>query len=397
MDRMIQNFRSIMRGNRPVYLASRALVTSSFILGVLGIAMGSLQILGIYRASLHPIIMVSIAIPGVIVGVATLLIPAYISTPPWISMIPALLLSPALLAVSIVYIATWEHDLLLYIGIMISIISISVTSSCLYMLRSSRARGFQRVMNYLFTASLAVISSHTLTLPLGFLGLAPYYPSNRYWVMAPTIPVIFSVMMRTDIYMRRWYSEKSSRIAIIVSITALISGISANISIYTQWIYTQLFSDILMALSIYLSAILMLPISRGWAHIRVYEFLVKVALIWGLISSAIAIIIDLAPSLWFSAYLSEDLVLHSLALGFAGNIFLAYSRYLIPYSPFTAMARAVDLYVALLANTAIASRILHPILRSFTEPFLGISAGLLTLILLGVIIARLIKEGFLRK
>jgi hypothetical protein len=172
--------------------------------------------------------------------------------------------------------------------------------------------------------------------------------------MAPIISMIFSVMMRVDIYIRRWYREKSSRIAIIVSITALISGISANISIYTQWIYTQLFSDILMALSIYLSAILMLPISRGWAHIRVYEFLVKVALTWGLISSAIAIMIDLAPSLRFSAYLSEDLVLHSLALGFAGNIFLAYSRYLISYSLFTAMARAVDLYVALLANTNIA-------------------------------------------
>jgi len=115
--------------------------------------------------------MVSIAIPGVIVGVATLLIPAYILTPPWISMILALLLSPALLAVSIAYIATWMHDLLLYIGIMISIISISATASCLYMLRRSIARGFQRATSYLFTASLAVISAHTFTLPLGFLGL----------------------------------------------------------------------------------------------------------------------------------------------------------------------------------------------------------------------------------
>lgn len=393
MDRMIQDIRRILRGNQPVYLASRALVTSSFVLGVLGIGMGSLQILGIYRASLHPIIMVNIAIPGLIVGVATLLIPAYILTPPWIFMIPALTLSPAILAVSIIYIATWEHDLLLYIGIMISIISISVTASSLYMLGRSRARGFQRVMNYLFTASLAVISAHALTLPLGFLGLTPYYPSNRYWVLAPTIPMIFSVMMRTDIYMRRWYSEKSSRVAIIVSTTALISGLSATMSIYTGWIYAQLFSDILMAFSIYLSAILMLPISRGWAHIRVYELLVRVALIWGLIISTIAIMIDLEPSLKFSAYLSEDLVLHSIALGFAGNIFLAYSRYLLPYSPFTAMARAVDLYVALLANTAIASRVLHPILRYFAEPFLGIAAGLLTLILLGIITARIIKEG----
>lgn len=149
-----------------------------------------------------------------------------------------------------------------------------------------------------------------------------------------------------------------------------------------------------MALSIYLSAALILPISRGWAHIRVYELLVKAAIIWGMISSAIAIIIDLEPSSWFSAHLSEDLVLHSIALGFAGNIFLAYSRYLLPYSPFTAMARAVDLYVAILANIAIVSRILHPILRPFAEPLIGIISGLLTLILLGIIIARLIREGF---
>lgn len=45
--------------------------------------------------------------------------------------------------------------------------------------------------------------------------------------------MIFTIMMRTDIYMRRWYSEKSSRIAIIVLTTALISGMSATISIYT--------------------------------------------------------------------------------------------------------------------------------------------------------------------
>lgn len=186
MDRLIQSFRGIRRGNQPVYLAGRALVTSSF---VLGIAMGSLQILGIYRASPHPIIMVSIAIPGVIVCVATPLIPAYISTPPWISMIPMLLISPALLVVSIAYIVTWEHSLLLYMGIMISIISISATASCIYMLRRSRAKGFQRTMNYLFTASLAVISAHTLTLPLwGLLDWPHIIPAIDTGLWCPQYP-----------------------------------------------------------------------------------------------------------------------------------------------------------------------------------------------------------------
>lgn len=79
-----------------------------------------------------------------------------------------------------------------------------------------------------------------------------------------------------------------------------------------------------------------------------------------------------------------------------GNVFLAYSRYLLPYRPFTqAIAEAVDIGVAVLINTASALMISLPLLRSDWRLW-GVAAlpsGVLMILCTGFIVTRILARS----
>ncbi|GAY25441.1 hypothetical protein ATG_06440 [Desulfurococcaceae archaeon AG1] len=190
-------------------------------------------------------------------------------------------------------------------------------------------------------------------------------------------------MLRTDPYTRKWYRENLSWIIFTVSMIAISSGFVSVVSVFMDSKALLRIALALITVAIAMLGILLIPRKSGSKILREYEVSIKLSIPWGLVG-LLAGFITIPGSM--------DFLTHTLALGFVGNIFMAYSRFLLPYRPFTpGMMRALTLPVIVTINIGILLRTLYGLL--IYQPLEGIwivvlgALSLLSSIIMGSVLA----------
>ncbi|HWQ16589.1 MAG TPA: hypothetical protein VNL13_01990 [Sulfolobales archaeon] len=345
------------RGHRQAYIASRVLVYSGFLSGFVGIYTGIVR-LACYELgcpsppiTAHAGLLLHTALPLVIMGVGSLLSPAYYAYPPHgsimitLSILGALYTMISLLALSV---GAFFEARVNYALLSISSLLFSISNLDLFVKR--KTKGFLGLMNIPFTLSSLLIAIYSLSILAGFTQRAPpWFP-----LVVFVIPMIFSVMLRTDPYTRKWYRENLSRIVFIVSMIAIASGFVSVVSVSIDSKALLKIALALLTVAIAMLGILLIPRKSGSKILREYEVSIKLSIPWGL-SGLLAGLMEIPGNM--------DFLTHTLALGFVGNIFIAYSRFLLPYKPFTpGMMRALTLPIIVAINTGVLLRTLYGLL-----------------------------------
>lgn len=345
------------RGHRQAYIASRVLAYSGFSIGFIGIYSGIFR-LACYELqcplpplTAHADLLLNAALPLVIIAVGSLLSPAYYAYPPHgLAMIPISVLGVFYAALSLIdpfidgVLGTGTSHVLLFI------VSLLFSASNLDLFARRRIRGFLCLMNISFTLSSILFPIYSLSMLIGLATFAPPWLP----LVAFVTPMVFSVMLRTDPYTRKWYREDLSLAIFLTSIMAIASGF---ISIVGASVGSDVLLDLaltLLAGSMIIAGALLIPRKSSAKLLREYELSIKISIPWGL--SGLLLGLTSIPG-------SMDFLTHTLALGFVGNVFMAYSRFLLPYRPFTpGIMRALDLPTIVIINIGILFRALHSLL-----------------------------------
>ncbi len=374
------------RGHKQAYIASRVLVYSGFLTGFVGIYMGIVRLacyeLGCPFPSIaaHADLLLNTALPLVIMGVGSLLGPAYYAYPPHGSVmiaISALGVLYTIISLLASFVGGFFEARVNYA--LLSLVSLLFLTSNLDLYVKRRTKGFLGLMNIPFTLSSLLITIYSLSMLTGLaIRAPPWFPLVMF-----VIPMIFSVMLRTDPYTRKWYRENLSWIIFTVSMIAISSGFVSVVSVFMDSKALLRIALALITVAIAMLGILLIPRKSGSKILREYEVSIKLSIPWGLVG-LLAGFITIPGSM--------DFLTHTLALGFVGNIFMAYSRFLLPYRPFTpGMMRALTLPVIVTINIGILLRTLYGLL--IYQPLEGIwivvlgALSLLSSIIMGSVLA----------
>ena len=358
------------RGHKQAYIASRVLVYSGFLSGFVGIYIGIVR-LACYELgcpfppiTAHADLLLNTALPLVIMGVGSLLSPAYYAYPPHGFIMIAISILGALYAIISLlssFVGGFFEARVNYILFSISSLLFLASNLDLYVKR--KTKGFLGLMNIPFTLSSLLITIYSLSMLADLVARAPpWFP-----LVAFVIPMIFSVMLRTDPYTRKWYRENLSCIIFTVSMIAIVSGFVSVVGVFMDSKVLLRIALILLTVAIAMLGILLIPRKGNSKILREYEVSIKLSIPWGL-SGLLAGLVTIPGNM--------DFLTHALALGFVGNIFIAYSRFLLPYKPFTpGMMRALTLPVIVAINIGVLFRTLYGLLLH--QPLEGMGVAVL--------------------
>jgi len=384
------------RSNRILYRSFAAMIITGFATALFSIAYGGsiflTRVAGSPAALLEPHfdLLSSLALPTLVIGVSMILTPAYsgVTQTGIYSLLTAGLI--IISAVSRIYLYLFQNDTLqiLSAGLLATASWINFLSSLQCFLIPSRrpSTRFLKAMNIFFLLSLSAIAAFATTYAL--LGIKVLFDPRIYYVFP--IPIIFSVMIRTDPFTRRYYSRDLDTLLWIPPTLSLASAIASILYISSGNRYAMIAADNLAVASIATSSIIIFGRSGESSEARnvvAYTNYLRAGHIWGLIFSLILILSDVGM-----IGSPNDLYIHILMLGFVGNVFAAYSRFLIPIKPFAlVLPRALDNRFIAILNLMIVFRALSSIgLLGASQPITYLLAGTMAIAIILYIISRLV-------
>ncbi|MEM4970993.1 MAG: hypothetical protein QXE01_07060 [Sulfolobales archaeon] len=384
------------RSNRVLYRSFAAIIITGFATALFSIAYGG-SIL-ITRATSSPIallephfeLLASLALPALVIGVSMILTPAYsgVTQIGIYSISIAFLI--ALSAVSRIYIYVSPKDPLEILSTASLAIAswLNFFSSLQCFLTPSRrpSTRFFKAMNIFFVISLSAMAIFATTYALQ--GIWVLLDPRLYYVFP--IPIIFSVMIRTDPFTRRYYSKDLDTLLWIPPTLSIASAIASMLYISSGDRYEAIAADILAMASMFVSSLVIF--GKGWkssrsGNVGAYANSLRIAHLWGI---AFSLILMLSHAGLVRA--SNDLYIHMLMLGFVGNVFAAYSRFLIPLKPFAiVLPRILDNRFIVFLNLMIILRVLSSIdLPGASQHIIYMLAGVMAIAIILYIIYKVV-------
>jgi len=384
------------RSNRILYRSFAVIIITGFAAALFSIAYGGsiflTRVAGSPIAFLKPHfdLLVSLGLPTLVIGVSMILTPAYsgVTQTGIYSLLTAGL--TVLSAISRIYLYLSQNDAtqILSAGLLATASWINFLSSLQCFLIPSRrpSTKFFKAMNIFFLLSLSAIAAFATTYAL--LGIEVLFDPRIYYVFP--IPIIFSVMIRTDPFTRRYYSRDLDALLWIPPTLSLASAIASILYISSGDRYAMMAADNLAVASMVTSTIIISGGSGKSSEARnvvAYANYLRAGHIWGLVFSLILILSDVGM-----IRSSNDLYIHILMLGFVGNVFAAYSRFLIPIKPFAlVLPRALDNRFIAILNLMVIFRALSSIgLPGVSQPIIHLLAGAMAIAIILYIIYRLV-------
>ncbi|MEM1606462.1 MAG: hypothetical protein QXW41_09480 [Fervidicoccaceae archaeon] len=385
------------RSNRILYRSFAAIIIIGFATALFSIAYGGSILLTRAAGSpiafleLHFELLASLALPALVIGVSMILTPAYSGVTQMGIYSISIAFLIALSAISRIYIYVSPNDPLEILSTASLAIAswLNLFSSLQCFLTPSRrpSTRFFKAMNIFFVISLSAMAIFATTYALQ--GIWVLFDPRLYYVFP--IPIIFSVMIRTDPFTRRYYSKDLDTLLWIPPTLSIASAIASMLYISSGDRYVAIAADTLVMAGIFVSSLVIFgkngKSSRA-GNVGAYANSLRIAHLWGITFSLILMLshagLVRAPN---------DLYIHMLMLGFVGNVFVAYSRFLIPLKPFAiVLPRILDNRFIAFLNLMIILRVLSSIdLPGASQPIIYMLAGVMAIAIILYIIYKLVS------